>query len=187
MRQKLFDPRKGGQVRFLNGQGFKEQMKILFLLRHAKAASSSDSLRDFDRSLSDQGRKQAERVGKYLKEQNIGLDLVLSSTALRARETTELVLTAAECISQVRYDQRMYEASRQQLLEVVSEIEEDKNQVLLVGHNPGLEELQQRLTGRFESMGTGTLAKIAFGASEWAEAAAANSDLNWLFNPQISS
>ena len=162
-------------------------MKILFLLRHAKAVSSGDSLRDFDRSLSDQGRKQAERIGKYLKEQNIGLDLVLSSTALRARETTELVLTAAECISQVRYDQRMYEASRQQLLEVVSEIEEDKNQVLLVGHNPGLEELQQRLTGRFESMGTGTLAKIAFGASEWAEAAAANSDLNWLFNPQISS
>ena len=159
-------------------------MKNLFLLRHARAVSSSDSLRDFDRSLSDQGRKQAERVGKYLKEQNIDLDLVLSSTALRARETTDFVLTAAECMSEVRYDQRIYEASRQQLLEVVSEIEDGKNEVLVVGHNPGIEELLRQLTGRFESMGTGTLAKIATGASQWAEAAAEKGDLNWLFKPQ---
>jgi len=159
-------------------------MKNLFLLRHARAVSSGDGLRDFDRSLSDQGRKQAERVGKYLKEQNIGPDLVLSSTALRARETGELLLTAAGCISEVRYDQRIYEASRQQLLEVVSEIEDGKNEVLLVGHNPGIEELLRQLTGRFESMGTCTLAKIATGASQWAEAAAEKGDLNWLFKPQ---
>ena len=156
-------------------------MKNLFLLRHARAVSSSDGLRDFDRSLSDQGRKQAERVGKHLKEQNIGLDLVLSSTALRARETTELVLKAAGRLSEVRYDQRIYEASAQQLLEVVSEIEEDKKEVLLVGHNPGLEELLKPLTGRLESMGTGTLAKIALGRSEWTGAAAEKGDLNWLF------
>ena len=179
----LFDPREGGQVRFLNGQGFKERMKNLFLLRHARAVSSRDGLRDFDRFLSDQGRKQAERVGKYLKKHNICPDLVLSSTAPRARETTELVLEAAERMSEVRNDQRIYEASAQQLLEVVSEIEEDKNEVLLVGHNPGVEELLQRLTGRFESMGTGTLAKIAIGASEWAKAAAEKGDLSWLFKP----
>ena len=140
-------------------------------------------MRDFDRSLSDQGRKQAERVGKYLKEQNIAPDLVLSSNALRARETTELVLTAAERMSEVRNDQRIYEASAQQLLEVVSEIEEDRNEVFLVGHNPGLEELLQRLTGCLRSMGTGTLAKIALGAIEWTEVAAGKGDLNWLFKP----
>ena len=182
----LFDPLEGGQVRCLNGQGFTEHMKNLFLLRHARAVSSSDGLRDFDRCLSDQGRKQAECVGKYLKEQNIGLDLGLSSIALRARQTTELVLTAAERLSEVRYDQRIYEASRQQLLEVVSEIEADKNEVLLVGHNPGLEELLQRLTGRLESMGTGTLAKIALGVTEWHEAAAEQGDLNWLLKSQVS-
>ena len=157
-------------------------MKNLFLLRHAKAVSSSAGLRDFDRSLSAQGRDQAERVGKYLRQHNIGLDLVLSSTALRARETTELVLMAAGS-SGVRYDRRIYEASVQQLLEVVSEIEEGKNEVLLVGHNPGLEELLKRLTGRFETMGTSTLAKIAVTGSEWIEAAAENRDLNWLFRP----
>ena len=156
-------------------------MKNLFLLRHAKAVSSSAGLRDFDRSLSNQGRAQAERVGKYLKQQNIRLALVLSSNAPRARETTELVLTAAESMSEVSYDQRIYEASAQQLLAVVSEITAEKNDVLLVGHNPGLEELLKRLTGRFESMGTCTLAKIAIAGSEWIEAAAENRDLNWLF------
>jgi len=156
-------------------------MKNLFLLRHGKAVSSSAGLQDFDRSLSDQGREQAERVGKYLQQQNIGFDLVLSSTALRARETTELVLTATESMSEVRFDQRIYEASVQQLLELVSQIEEEKNEVLLVGHNPGLEELLKRLTGRFESMRTSTLAKIAFGASEWTEAVAEKGDLSWLF------
>ena len=161
-------------------------MKNLFLLRHARAVSSSSGLRDFDRSLSDQGREQAERTGKYLKQQNIGFDLVFSSTALRARETTELVLTSAGSMSEVRYEQRIYEASVQQLLELVSEIEDEKKAVLLVGHKPGIEELLKRLTGRFETMGTSTLAKIVIGGSEWIEAATENRDLNWLFKPQVS-
>ena len=159
-------------------------MKILFLLRHAKAVSGDNSLRDLDRSLSDEGHRQAERIGKYLKKQNVALDLVLSSTALRARETTQLVLTAAECLGEVRYDQRIYEANRQQLLQVVSEIEGDKSKVLLVGHNPGLEELLQRLTGRFEPMATGTLAKIALGGPEWTDSAEQTGRLDWLVKPK---
>ena len=158
-------------------------MKMLLLLRHAKAVSGSDSLRDFDRPLSDQGRRQAEGVGKYLKEQNIALDLVLSSTALRARQTTELVLAVAECVTEVRYDQRIYEASRQQLLEVVSEIEGDKSKVLLVGHNPGLEELLQSLTGLSAPMATGTLAKIDLRAPEWSNAADQKAHLDLLVKP----
>jgi phosphohistidine phosphatase len=159
-------------------------MKILFLLRHAKSVSSSGSVLDLDRSLSDEGQRQAERIGKYLKEQNVGLDLVLSSTALRARETIQLVLTAARWMGEVRHDQRIYEANRQLLLQVVSEIEGDKSKVLLVGHNPGLEELLQRLTGRFEPMATGTLAKITLGGSEWTDAAEQTGHLDWLVNPK---
>ena len=159
-------------------------MKILFLLRHTKAVPGSDGLRDFDRSLNDQGLRQAGRVGKYLKEQNIGLDLVLSSTAPRARETTDLFLNAAECVADVRYDQRIYEAGWPQLLEVVSEIEESKNRVLLVGHNPGLEEFLQRLTGHFAPMSTGALAKIDLRTSVWTDAADQKGHLDWQVKPQ---
>jgi len=156
-------------------------MKILFLLRHAKAVPASNGLKDFDRSLNEQGRWQAERVGKYLKEQNAVLDLVLSSPALRALETTELALTAAECAVEVRNDLRIYEASRQQLLQVISEIDAEKSSVLLVGHNPGLEELLQHLTDRFAPMTTATLAKVDLTA--WTKAAGQQVRLDWLVKP----
>ena len=158
-------------------------MKTLFLLRHAKSVPGTGNLRDIDRSLNDHGRGQAERVGKYLKQQNIVPDLVLSSTALRARETTELVLTAADCGVEVRYDPRIYDASRQQLLEVISEIGEDKSVVLLVGHNPGFEELLNHLTDRFAPMATATLAKIYLTASEWAKVTEHGGELGWLVKP----
>src|SRR5687768_15020021 len=159
-------------------------MKTLFLFRHAKPVSGAESLRDFDRTLNDEGRGQAESVGKYLKDKNLELDLVLSSTALRARETTELVLRAAKYVTEVRYDQRMYEANRQQLLEVISEIEASKNKVLLVGHNPAMEELLRQLTGRFEPMATANLAKIDLDISEWTEATERKGHLDWLVKPE---
>jgi phosphohistidine phosphatase len=155
-------------------------MKTLFLLRHAKAVPASNGLKDFDRSLNDQGRRQAERIGKYLKDQNIVLDLVLSSTALRARETTDLVMTASECLAEVGYDQRIYEAGRQQLIGVISEIGEDRSGVLLVGHNPGIEELSQHLTDRFSPMATATLAKIDLEILEWTEVTGQRGQLDWL-------
>lgn len=157
-------------------------MKTLFLLRHAQAVAGAGSLPDSDRPLNEQGRVQAERVGKYFKDQQPGLDLVLSSTAQRARETTEIFLKGAECVTEVRYEQRIYEASRQQLLEMVWAIEEDKSSVLLVGHNPGLGELLQKLTGSFEGMGTSSLAKIDLKSLEGANVEPKGS-LDWLVKP----
>jgi phosphohistidine phosphatase len=157
-------------------------MQTLFLLRHAKAVPGSGNLQDFERRLNDQGCTQARRIGNYFKEQKFELDFVLSSTALRARETTELFLKAAERVTDVNYDQRIYEASRQQLFKVLAEIEQDKSSVLLVGHNPGLEELLQHLTGRFESMATGTLTKIDFEAEDWIDGKT-KGHLDWLVKP----
>ncbi len=158
-------------------------MRTLYLLRHAKAAPGSDTVRDPDRPLSDQGRRQARRVGEYLKNQNIVHDLALSSTALRARETTEVVLTEAECAADVRYDQRIYEATRQQLLEVISEIDDGNSRVLLVGHNPGLEELIHHLTDHFVHLATATLAKIDLPVSEWTKATGHSGQLDSLVKP----
>jgi phosphohistidine phosphatase len=158
-------------------------MQTLFLLRHAKALPSIGALQDFDRPLNDQGRTQARRTGNYFKEQKFDLDLVLSSSALRARETTELFLKAAGRVTEVHYEQRIYEASRYQLIEVLTDIERDKANVLLVGHNPGLEELLQHVTGRLESMSTGTLAKIDFEAADWTDPAKMKGHLDWLVKP----
>jgi phosphohistidine phosphatase len=152
-------------------------------LRHAKAVPSSGSLSDFDRPLHDQGKAQAGRLGTLFKEKNPGLDLVLSSNARRARETTELFLAASQFVIEVRYEPRIYEASRHQLLEVLAALEPDLSSVMLVGHNPGLEELLQHLTGRFQSMITATLVKLDLTSANGTEPLDLRATLDWLVTP----
>jgi phosphohistidine phosphatase len=159
-------------------------MKTLFLLRHAKAENGSAGSPDFERALNDRGRKEAQAVGAFIQKQNLVLDLVLSSPAKRARETTELVLASANLTVDVGYDQRIYEAGSLRLLEVVSQIEEGRSSVLLVGHNPGIEELLQLLTGRLEHMATGTLVKIDLKAARWNHALEDKGSLDWIVKPK---
>jgi phosphohistidine phosphatase len=159
-------------------------MKTLFLLRHAKAENGSAGSPDFDRALNDRGRKEAQAVGTFIQKQTLVLDLVLSSTAKRARETTELVLASANLAVEMRYDQRLYEAGPLQLLEVITQIEEGRSSVLLVGHNPGMEELLQLLTGRLEHMATGTLAKIDLKVARWNQALEEKGSLDWMVKPK---
>lgn len=158
-------------------------MKTLLLLRHASAENAADGLSDSNRSLNERGKKEAKAIGTFIKKQNSTVGVVLCSPALRARETAELVLVAAEVAANVRYDQRIYEAAPGQLLEVISEVEAAKNIVLLVGHNPGIEELLRALTGRGEPMAPGTLARIDFNFPEWRRITEDSGSLEWINTP----
>ena len=158
-------------------------MKTLFLLRHAKAENPATGSTDLDRALNERGRNEAQVLGTFLEKQNQKFDLVLCSTAARARETTELVLAAAELTADVRYDGRIYEAGPLRLLEVISEIEESLSAVLLVGHNPGMEELLKILTGSQEQMATCTIAKIELSA-EWSKALEGKGTLDLIVKPE---
>ncbi|MGH9906510.1 MAG: SixA phosphatase family protein [Pyrinomonadaceae bacterium] len=158
-------------------------MKTIFLLRHAKSSWKDPSLADFDRPLNSRGRKAAELIGGFIRREKIIPDLVLSSPAVRARETIEIVMKSAKLPSELRYDQRIYEAGPLRLLEVISQIEEDKTSVVLVGHNPGMEELLQVLTGRVERLSTGNLGKISLGTTKWSKTADKKGTLDWLIKP----
>ncbi|MGH9970044.1 MAG: SixA phosphatase family protein [Pyrinomonadaceae bacterium] len=159
-------------------------MKSLFILRHAKSSWKDSALQDFDRPLNARGRRAAEVVGRFIRQQKIALDLILSSPAVRARETIEIVIKTAKLTTELRYDQRIYEAGPLRLLEVISQIEEDKSNVLLVGHNPGLEELLQILTDKAERMNTGTLAKITFETTKWRKTLEKKGSLEWVVKPK---
>jgi len=159
-------------------------MKTLLLLRHAKAENASAGAPDFDRALNDRGRKEAQAVGAFIQKQSLVLDLVLSSSAKRARETTELVLASGNLAVDVRFDQRIYEAGPLLLSEVVSQIEEERSSVLLVGHNPGMEELLQLLTGHLEHMATGTLAKVDLKADWLNQTLETKGNLDWIVKPK---
>ena len=159
-------------------------MRTLYLLRHAKSSWKDESLVDFERPLAGRGRHACETVAGLIRDDAIEFDLLLSSTALRARETIERVRQQAKLRTELRFDERIYEATVDRLLTVVSEIENDRKSVLLIGHNPGFEELLHLLTGESLRMPTACLAKIKLKISKWSDAAESQGTLEWLVTPK---
>jgi phosphohistidine phosphatase len=159
-------------------------MKTLFLLRHAKAEAGSPGVEDSNRALTDSGRAQAQAVGQFARQQKLNFELVLSSPALRAVQTVQLVLQAVTSSGAVRYDDRIYDASLAILVEVISAISDDIQSVLLVGHNPGLEELLRLLTDGAEHLSTATLAQISSEVESWANIAGSSAMLDRIVQPK---
>jgi phosphohistidine phosphatase len=124
-------------------------------------------------------------MGRFIKKERLKPDLVLSSPAVRARDTIRIVLESAGLAVAVRYEPDIYLASCARLLEVVSQIENDRHRVVVVGHNPGMEELIHRLTGVARPMPTAALANVALDVEQWTEVSARNcGHLEWLVSPK---
>ncbi len=159
-------------------------MKTLLLLRHAKSSWKDTSVKDFDRPLNQRGLKAAPAIGRLIRKRKLQPDLVLSSPAERARQTTQLVLEAAGLKTEVRYDERIYEASAARLFEIVSQIDEEAGMVMMVGHNPGFEELLEALTADARSLSTAALACIELDIEKWSKVKAGENQLAWLVKPK---
>jgi phosphohistidine phosphatase len=159
-------------------------MRNLYLLRHAKSSWKDEALADFERPLAGRGRKACDTIGKYIQSQQLEFDLVISSTAVRARDTIDLIRQRAKLRVEVRYDERIYEAGVERLLEVISQIENEKKSVLLVGHNPGFEDLLQLLTRGQYSFPTAAFAKVNLKISKWSEPLEGKASLEWLVTPK---
>lgn len=122
-------------------------MKELLILRHAKAANDSESGRDFDRPLNEQGREAADFLGKYLQAHHELPDLVCCSDALRTRETFLRIMDKLPRPLPVSYQNGLYLSSAGDLLDYVNAIPEAAERVLLIGHNPGMHHLARILSG----------------------------------------
>ena|SRR5215218_7389602 len=162
-------------------------MKTLYLLRHAKSSWKETGLRDFDRPLNGRGREAAPLVGRFIRKKKLRVDLILSSPAARARQTAALVKESAGLSAELRYDERVYEADAARLLEVVTQADDSADAVMLVGHNPGVEELLTFLTGESRSMTTAALACLSLDAEKWGKARERSGRLEWLVRPKESA
>ncbi len=131
----------------------------LILLRHAKSDWSGNE-GDHDRPLANRGRRQAPDAGRWLAANIDAIDLAVVSTAKRARTTWDLVAGELEQPPKTRYDDNVYAASVGELLITVRHLDEALNTVVLVGHNPGIEDLAETLTGDSVPMPTSALAVI---------------------------
>lgn len=155
-------------------------MKTIHLLRHAKSSWKDPGQTDFERPLNGRGREAAPLVGQFMLKQKIRPELILSSPAERARQTAALVIQSAKLNAELRFDERIYEASAARLLEVVSQIDETVGVALLVGHNPGMEDLLRVLTGESQTMPTAALARILLDVEKWSKVREGTGRLEWL-------
>ena len=150
-------------------------MRRLMLLRHAKSDRSTPGMRDHDRPLNARGRETAPRIGAYMASHALVPDLVICSTATRARETWDLAATALGRSPKVRYDERIYQNDPGVLIELVRTAS-NGDTLLLVGHNPSFQmfaeivvasghgDARQRLREKFPTAG---LAVIDFPIEAW--------------------
>ncbi|MDZ7804029.1 SixA phosphatase family protein [Thiohalophilus sp.] len=147
--------------------------KQLWLLRHARAEAGDNMMEDADRPLSHAGREQADRLGEWMFDQGFRPGLIVSSPAVRARQTTELVCERLEFdFNHIHYDPGLYLASRSDLLRIIDDMRVPHGPLMLVGHNPGLEELLVWLCGeplprtdKDKLLTTANLARIAIADS----------------------
>ena len=153
-------------------------MKSLTLFRHAKTERESATGRDFDRRLAERGREDAPRVGEELRKLDLDYDLILSSPAARAAETAEMAGLP------VQYDERIYDATTDELLSIVRNADASVNRLMMVGHNPGFERLASQLVGYAVEMPTGCVVEIDLASDRWSEAGNTGARLMRQINPK---
>jgi phosphohistidine phosphatase len=144
-------------------------MKLLSILRHAKSSWRDSSLDDHDRPLNKRGLRDAPRMGELIREKGLAPDAILSSTALRARDTALTVAAATGFPDEVRFTRSLYGAGPDAYLEALSALPDDLEHALVVGHNPGLEELVARVVGAPHTMPTASLAVVELPIESWRE------------------
>jgi phosphohistidine phosphatase len=162
-------------------------MKTLTLLRHAKSGWDDMSLRDFDRRLNAKGKRAAATVGRHMRDQGLGYDLVVASPAVRVMETLDGVASGYGRSLDPVWDKQLYLASATTLLDIVQALPSEHRSVLLVGHNPGLEDLTLLLAvdpgEAEEKYPTATLAELTVG-ERWADARPGSATLTRFVRPR---
>ncbi len=173
-------------------------MKTLTLLRHAKSGYDDPLLRDFDRPLNDRGRRAAVHMGEWLKAARADgrmpdFDLVASSPAVRCRQTIEGVEEGFGQPLAPLYEKRIYLSSSATLVELIAGFAGEHDHALLVGHNPGLEDLVLELVPRGSGQlrdeaelkyPTGTLARLDLAIDRWAQIDGGRAQLALFIRPR---
>ncbi|MES2339631.1 MAG: histidine phosphatase family protein [Pseudomonadota bacterium] len=169
-------------------------MKTLILLRHAKSGWDDMSLRDFDRPLNAKGQRAAQVVGRNLKAMAVTFDRVVASPAVRVVQTLDHVARGYGGTLAPDWDRRLYLASVASLVDVVQEQDDSVERLLVVGHNPGLEELVLALVpagsdnpGREvveEKFPTASVAVMTFPATRWSDVGFGQATLTQFVRPR---
>jgi len=169
-------------------------MKTLYLLRHAKSNWGNASISDFERTLNDHGRAVAEDLGKTLKKEGLIPDLVISSPAVRTKQTLICLQKGMEMSLYSQYPKILYLGSEESILSTIRNAANTSDRMMIIGHNPGLHQLAISLAkpGGTHSMdnlenkfSAGTFVEITFAVDTWIDVGTKDGRLSRLIKPRI--
>jgi len=145
-------------------------MKKIILIRHAKSAWDDLSLSDHDRPLADRGLHDAPIMAKRLKKRRIYPEIILSSTAKRAKETAKIIAKELEFpVSEVILEGNLYHASPNKILKYIHQQNDSKETMIVVGHNPGFNDLIEYLGGKLDNLPTSGQFGFLMKADSWSK------------------
>ncbi len=142
-------------------------MKTLLLLRHAKSSWKDQGLDDHDRPLNKRGKREAPRMGQLLKDEGLLPQFIVSSSAKRAWRTAECVAIHSGYRGESRVTSELYAAPAERIREVIQTTPDNVERLLLVAHNPGLEELLEPLVGVYTPLSSAALALVELEIDSW--------------------
>ena len=143
--------------------------KTLLIMRHAKSSWKDDTLDDHARPLNKRGQRDAPAMGALLRAQGLTPDAILSSTAVRARETAQAVAEASGFAGELSQHAGFYDDAPEAYFKALARLPAAVEVALLVAHSPGCEELLAELTGEDEVFGTANIAQVTLHLDRWSE------------------
>jgi phosphohistidine phosphatase len=159
-------------------------MKTLLIMRHAKASWENSECSDFERPLTQFGLQAAPFMGNVIYQNGLQPNLIICSSAKRARQTAVLIRAVAEIKANIEYREEIYGARPATFLQIAVGIEEKHESVLFIGHNPEIEDFVRVLTGENQSMPTAAIAIVTLNIEKWSEIAANCGRLDEIIRPK---
>ena len=144
-------------------------MKNLIIVRHCKSSWADLSLSDFDRPLNKRGHIDGELMSSYLREKEKKIDKLISSTSKRTRLTSKYFIEKIH-FNSISYLDELYHASYSEIIKIISKIENNLNNIMVIGHNPGLTELINHFSDmRIYNIPTSGIIKVEFKEAKWSK------------------
>lgn len=164
-------------------------MKTIFLVRHAKSSWENPNLRDLDRPLLEIGKKRTKKIIDFLFEKKIRPGLIISSTAIRSKETAGYIARGlAYPASEILFDPTLYEADFNMLFNIFFGLSNKYDSVMIVGHNPALTNFVNQFTvEHFDFLPTSSVVRIDFETTDWELIHTSPFHLNFIVYPKMLS
>ena len=162
-------------------------MKTIYLMRHAKSTWEFPELKDEERPLVEKGIKRTKKIIKFLNVKNVKPDVIISSHAVRAQETAKIMAKGLDSpLNEIVIDEKIYESNIENLFNVVYGIPDDKNTMIMIGHNPTITNFANYFLAEYvDYMPTSGVVCVEFETDKWNEIVVAKKQTRFIIYPKM--